>query len=114
MTPQMYERAAMELGRFQGKLYAEQPNVLQQLANLSNTNYLKDFYMKYRLWPEVYDYIRSDSCELPKKLCKMLIDIDKQADEIFARIERLPIVFCHRDFWVTNILCTHQEIGLID
>ena len=114
MTPPMYERAAEELGRLQGKLYAEQPSILQSLANLSNTDYLKGFYMKYRLWPEVYDYIRSNDCELPRELCKMLIDIDEQADEIFLHIEKLPIVLCHRDFWVTNILCTPERIILID
>ncbi|MCL2577962.1 MAG: aminoglycoside phosphotransferase family protein [Defluviitaleaceae bacterium] len=103
LTPPMYERAAKELGRFQGKLYAEQPSILQSLSNLSNTGYLKNFYMNYRLWPEVYDYIRSNDCELPRELCEMLIKIDEQADEIFLRIEKLPIVLCHRDFWVTNI-----------
>jgi len=114
MTPTMYERAAEELGQFQGKLYAQKPNILQGLANLSNTDYLKSFYMKYRLWPEVYDYIRSSNCDLPRELCKMLIDIDKQADEIFLRVSKLPIVLCHRDFWVTNIFYSPDEIVLID
>ncbi|MCL2405482.1 MAG: aminoglycoside phosphotransferase family protein [Defluviitaleaceae bacterium] len=114
MTPHMCTQAAHELGRLQGKLYATQPGVLQSLTNLSNTGYLKSFYTNYRTWPEVYDYIRNSECELPKELCKMLVDIDEQADEIFQRIEKLPIVLCHRDFWVTNILCTPEKIALID
>ena len=114
MTPRLCERAAEELGRFQGRLCAEQPSILRSLANLSNTDYLRGFYMKYRLWPEVYDYIRSDDCELPKEICEMLIENDEQADEIFLRIEKLPIVLCHRDFWVTNILCTPETFALID
>lgn len=114
MTPPMYERAAAELGRLQGKLYAERPSILQNLTNLSNTDYLKGFYTKYRLWTEVYDYIRGDDCELPRALCKMLIELDEQADEIFLRVEKLPLVLCHRDFWVTNLFYIPDEIVLID
>jgi len=114
MTPPMYVHAAEALGRFQGRLYAEQPSILQRLTNLSNTDYLKGFYMKYRLWPEVYDYIRNSDCQLPKELCKMLIEIDEHADDIFLRVEKLPIVLCHRDFWVTNIFCASDKVVLID
>ena len=114
LTPPMYERAAEELGRFQGNLYAEQSSVLQGFTNLSNTDYLKSFYMNYRSWPEVYDYIRSGDCELPRELCEMLIEIDEQADDIFLRIEKLPVILCHRDFWVTNIFYSPNEIILID
>ena len=102
LDPDMYERAAEELGRFQGKIYAEQPVVLQSLTNLSKVDYMKNFYLHYRSWNRVYDYIRSDDCEIPKHLCNMLIDIDENADEIWSRIEKLPIVLCHRDFgWQT-------------
>ena len=52
MTPDMYELAARELGRFQGRL--------------------------------------------------------------FCRIERLPLIFCHRDFWVTNIFCSGKKVMLVD
>ncbi|MCJ7842437.1 aminoglycoside phosphotransferase family protein [Lederbergia sp. NSJ-179] len=114
LTGDMYERAAAELGRFQGKLYAEQPVVLQSLTNLSKVDYMKNFYLHYRSWNRVYDYIRSDACEIPKHLCKMLIDIDKNADEIFNRIEKLPIVLCHRDFWVANIFYSDGKTILID
>lgn len=114
LTGDMYERAAEELGRFQGKLYAEQPAFLQNLTNLSKVEYMKDFYLHYRSWDRVYDYIRSDDCGIPKHLCKMLIDIDESADEIFNRIEQLPIVLCHRDFWVTNIFHSDGKTILID
>lgn len=114
LTPEMYERAAEGLGRFQGKLYAEQPDVLQNLNNLSKADFVKSFYTRYRSWNVVYDYIRSDDCEIPKHLCTMLIDVDDNAEEIFSRIEKLPIVLCHRDFWVANILYSEDEIVLID
>ena len=114
LTSDMYERAALEIGRFQGKLYAEQPAVLQSLTNLSQSDLMKNTYLHYRSWPVVYDYIRSEDCELPMHVWQMLIDIDEQADKIFARIEKLPIVLCHRDFWVTNLIYADGNFALID
>ncbi len=114
LTAEMYERAAEELGRYQGKLYAEQPDLLQNLTNLSKVDFVKNFYLRHRSWKVVYDYVRSDDCEIPKHLCKMLIDLDNNADEIFSRIEKLPIVLCHRDFWVANIFYSDNRIVLID
>ncbi|WP_042474200.1 aminoglycoside phosphotransferase family protein [Bacillus ndiopicus] len=114
LTGDMYEQAAEELGRYQGKLYAEQPNVLQSLHNLSHADFMKNTYLHYRSWPVVYDYIRSEDCELPLHLRQMLIDIDKSADEILSRIQKLPLVLCHRDFWVTNLIYADEKIALID
>ena len=114
LTCDMYEQAAEELGRFQGKLYAEKPDALKNLSNLSVVKFAKNFYLHYQSWKEVYDYIRSDDCELPKHLCKMLIDIDENEREVWNRIEKLPIVLCHRDFWVTNIFYSDNKIVLID
>jgi len=114
LTVDMYEQAALELGRFQGKLYAKQPTVLQSLTNLSHADLMKNTYLHYRSWPVVYDYIRSEDCEFPQHVRQMLIDIDVHADEILARIERLPLVLCHRDFWVTNLIYADGKIALID
>ncbi|MFB5762707.1 phosphotransferase family protein [Paenibacillus medicaginis] len=114
LTGDMYEQAALELGRYQGKLYVEQPAVLQSLTNLSHADLMKNTYLHYRSWPIVYDYIRSEDCEFPRHVLQMLIDIDEHADEILARIEKLPLVLCHRDFWVTNLIYTDGKIVLID
>jgi Phosphotransferase enzyme family len=114
LTGDMFEQAALELGRYQGKLYAEQPAVLQSLTNLSNKDFMKNSYLHYRSWPVVYDYIRSKDCELPQHVQQMLIDIDEQIDEILTRIEKLPLVLCHRDFWVTNLIYAKGKIALID
>jgi len=114
LTSEMFERIAEELGRFQGKLYTERPNVLQNLPNLSKVEFMKNYYLRYRSWNVLYDYIRSDDCEIPRHLCKMLIDLDNDADQIFNRIEKLPIVLCHRDFWVENIFYSDSKIVLID
>lgn len=114
LTVDMYKQVALELGRFQGKLYAEQPVMLQGLTNLSHVDLMKNTYLHYRSWPVVYDYIRSEECEFPQHLQQMLIDIDEYSDEILTRIEKLPIVLCHRDFWVTNVIYTEGKIALID
>ena len=114
LTGDMYERAAFELGRFQGKLYAERPPVLYNLTNLGKSDYMKSFYLRYRSWDKVYDYIRSGGCGIPAHICKMLIDIDENADALFDRIGKLPLVLCHRDFWVANIFCADGGVALID
>lgn len=114
LTGDMYEQAALELGRYQGRLYAEQPAVLQSLSNLSQAEFMKNTYLHYRSWPLVYNYLRSEECEFPKHVREMLTDIDEHADDIFKRIEKLPLVLCHRDFWVTNIIHTDEKIFLID
>lgn len=82
LTGEMYEHIAEELGRFQGRLYVQQPELLSKLTNLSRKDYSKKFYFHYRSWDEVYDYIRAEECEIPKYLCEMLIDIDERSDEI--------------------------------
>lgn len=114
LTGAMCERAAEELGRFQGRIYAEKPTALESLANLSRVDFLRNNYLRYRSRNELYDYIRTDSCEIPRHLCQMLIDIDEDADQVFGRIERLPIVLCHRDFWVANFFYSAGQIVLID
>ncbi|WP_217557184.1 aminoglycoside phosphotransferase family protein [Paenibacillus sp. GbtcB18] len=114
LTGDMYVKAALELGRYQGKLYAERPAVLQNLTNLSHADLMKNTYLHYRSWPVVYDYIRSEGCEFPQYVRQILIDIDEHAYEIFARIEKLPLVLCHRDFWVTNLIYADGKIALID
>ncbi|PYI57250.1 aminoglycoside phosphotransferase family protein [Paenibacillus flagellatus] len=114
LTSEMQERIAEELGRFQGRLYAERPDVVHNLSNLSKVEFTKNGYMRYRSWNVLHDYIRSDDCDIPKHLCSMLIDMDHHADEIFGRIEKLPIVLCHRDFWVANLFYTDRTIVLID
>ncbi|MCL2080522.1 MAG: aminoglycoside phosphotransferase family protein [Oscillospiraceae bacterium] len=112
LTGEMYERAALELGRFQGRLYAG--GAPGEIENLSKADGMKNFYLYYRSWDEVYGYIRSCDCEIPPHLREMLIGADENADETWRRVEELPIVLCHRDFWVTNIFYTDGGIRLID
>lgn len=114
LTAEMYERAAEELGRFQGRLFSQKPELLKNTANLNDVDFMKKNYLHYRSWNEVYDYIRSENCEIPKHLCKMIIDIDEHSDEIWKQIESLPVVLCHKDFWVTNIFYADGGIRLID
>ena len=114
LSVEMYERAAYELGKLQGKLHADKPPFLDQLSNLSNKEFIQKYYEKYKSWNVVYDYIRSADCEIPKHLRNMLINMDDQADRIFEEIKALPVVLCHRDFWVANIFLADEKIRLID
>jgi len=114
LTGEMYERAAEELGRFQGKLYVEKSSELQNITNLSGVDAMEKFYRHYKSWNVVYDYVRSDTSELPKHLCNMIIAADENADKMFRLIEGLPVVFCHRDFWITNIFHCAENMMLID
>ncbi len=114
LTAEMYEQAALEIGRYQGRLHAEQPDVLKSLTNLSHANLMMDTYLHYRSWPVVYDYVRSEDCAFPKHVRQMFIDLDANSDEIFERIKKLPIVLSHRDYWVTNLIVADGKIAIID
>lgn len=114
MTVEMYEQAAKALGRFQGRIYVEKSPALEGIPNLSEVDFAKRTYFHYKSWSEVYDYIRSQDCDIPKHLCNMLIDVDENAEKVWSRIEKLPIVFCHRDFWITNIFYGDSKIIAID
>ncbi len=114
MTVEMIEKAAYEIGRFQGKLYTCQTDFLQKFKNLSKVDDLKKYYLYCHNWKKVTDYIHSKDCEIPLHLREMLIWADDNSYEIWNRIEKLPVVLCHRDFWVTNIFYREGKIVLID
>ena len=114
LTADMYARAAEELGRLQGKLYAQQPPELLAIQNIGVADAMEHFYYHYKSWDVVHNAVRSDTGEIPRHLCQMIIDADESAEAVFREIKKLPLVFCHRDFWVTNILYRDGEIGLID
>lgn len=114
LTLPMYIKAAEALGRFQGKLYKNNSDILKQINNLSTKEYVKKFYLHFKSWKEVYDYIHADTCDLPKHLCKMLIDVDTHETEIFQQLDQLPVVLCHRDYWNENIFYLNGQTIAID
>ena len=114
LTPDMLERAAHALGRFQGRLYAGQPDILGRLTNLSDITLMKNRWQNIRSWQQLRDYIRSDGSGLPAHLRHMLTEAEANAEAIWRRIDRLPVVLCHRDFWVTNIFSAGGSTVLID
>jgi hypothetical protein len=61
-----------------------------------------------------YSYLRSKGCDIPEKLKQMIVDIDDRKDELFERLNDLPVVLCHRDFWIENIFFIDGTICLID
>ena len=111
LTTPMMEKAAYELGRYQGKL---QPDSLKSITNLDMADARETHYRHWKPKNLEYSYIRSSDCPIPKHLCDMLIDVDTRADDIFNRIKQLPIVLCHRDYWVNNIFFANGCIYAID
>lgn len=61
-----------------------------------------------------YNYLRSVDCKIPEHLKKMFIDIDDNMKIVFSDIKKLPIVLCHRDFWIENIFLSRGKVILID
>ena len=117
LTIEMLECAALELGRFQGRIYKQQPLLLQSNTSLSDLGEIDSMKNDYMQWgPETveYRYIRSKDCEIPEHLRKMLIDMDNKAETVFENIKKLPVVLCHKDFWVENIFYRDGKIILID
>jgi len=114
LTTEMLEAAAYELGCYQGKLYTQKPDCLNSITNLGDVNAVEDYYRHWKPKNVEYAYIRNPDCKIPNHLRDMLIDIDNRADTIFESIRKLPVVFCHRDFWVENIIYTNNGIALID
>lgn len=142
----MLEQAARELGRFQGRVYAQSER-LSQIACLGDSDFLarehqqwhRQLYSYENLVAEdcpipeflkqmlrdnqiqliagksfEYSRLRSSSCELPEHLKAMLIEIDERRAALFEQLKSLPVVLCHRDFWVENIFFSDGQIRLID
>ena len=114
LTPDMLEGAAYALGRFQGRLYAARPDILDKLTNLSDVLFVKNRWLQIQSWQALRGHIQSDTGGLPAHLRRMLMEAEAEADHAWQRIQRLPIVLCHRDFWVTNILGLGDSTVLID
>ena len=61
-----------------------------------------------------YSFLRSGECTIPQHLKQMIINIDDDMDSLFNEISNLPVVLCHRDFWIENIIYNDGKIRLID
>ena len=117
LTVEMLEIAAKEMGRYQGRLYTQKPIFLQNLSWLGEVDAMENYYKHWKQKNVEYSYIRSDNpsdCIIPKHLCDMLIDVDSKADRMFENIRKLPVVLCHRDFWIANIFYSDGNVILID
>lgn len=114
LSIEMLVLASKELGRFQGRIYQQSNQQIENVTNFSKLDFAKVSYLNYRNWPEVYDYVREKECPLPEYFCKMMIELDENSDELWSQIEKLPVVLCHRDFWNTNVFYQDGKIRLID
>ena len=113
LTVPMMEKAAYELGLFQGRLHA-QPSCLAGAANMRDVNARETHFRHWKPKNLEYSYIRSADCPIPKHLRDMIIDIDSRADDIFQRIRKLPVVLYHGDYWTENIIYANDTIAALD
>jgi aminoglycoside phosphotransferase (APT) family kinase protein len=146
LTVDMLERAAFEMGRFQGRLFS-QPEAVGALTNFGDAGYLRRDYAQWHTLNDnfeahlsehsplsdeqkqqlrdgtvtfregksyEYTYLRTDFCKIPQHLKQMVYNIDDNLDTLFEGIARLPVVLCHRDYWVENIVYNEGKIRLID
>ncbi|MCL2708264.1 MAG: protein phosphatase 2C domain-containing protein [Defluviitaleaceae bacterium] len=107
-------RAARAIGEFQGIIYRKNPAKLKKIKNLSQTTYLEDDFKQWGVDSREHKYLRSGGCEIPGHLREMLINLDACIDSVFERIRTLPVVFCHRDYWIENIFCGDGGVTAID
>ena len=113
LTTEMLVEISEEFGRFQGRLY-KNPEIFKNINCLSDIDWMKRFYGQWKPETKEYQYIRSKDCKIPEHLCKMLVDLDNNIEKIFANINKLPVVLCHRDFWIENIFYSDGKVILID
>lgn len=66
-------------------------------------DFMKNDYSQWKPETDEYQFIRSDDCPITAHLREMLIDMDNNAEIMFEIFKKLPIVFCHGDFWAENI-----------
>jgi len=113
LTPDDLERAALELGRFQGRCH-QQSEALRRLGCLGDADYMRRDYAQWTPDTVEYRWLRSGDCTLPNDLQTLLIDTQEQSDAVFRRLGRLPQVLCHRDYWTENIFAASGGIVAID
>ncbi len=146
LTIEMLEQAALELGRFQGRI-AKQHDELRNISCLGDSGFFAREFRQWHTQSFTYDFLisepcripgflkeklkngdiqlvdgksfeygclRSRACDIPENLKQMIMDIDDRKVELFDKLEKLPIVMCHRDFWNENIFFTDGVIRLID
>ena len=113
LTIETLEYAATELGRFQGRIFKQQ-DIMENINCMSKVDTIIKDYGQWKPETVEYRYLYSNECILPEHLRRMLIDTQQQAETVFAKIKRLPVVLCHKDFWIENIFLLDGEIILID
>ena len=146
LTIEMLEQAALELGRFQGRI-TKQHDDIRDISCLGDAGFLAREFEQWHNQSFSYDFLvsepcripehlkemlknsdiqlvdgksfeysclRSRGCDIPENLKQMIMDIDNRKDELFNKLNKLPILLCHRDFWNENIFFTDGAIRLID
>jgi len=77
----MLEKAALEIGRWQGKIFAApepEQKIFNQIKNLSDPGFLKRNFEQWHTQSMSYEYIISDDCKLPEHINKYYAENKEQ------------------------------------
>jgi thiamine kinase-like enzyme len=69
----MLEKAALEIGRWQGKIFAKpelSKYIMKHIKNLGNPDFLERNFSQWHTQTMTYEYIISDKCQLPSHINK--------------------------------------------
>jgi len=78
----MLEKAAFEIGRWQGKIFSE-PELskkIHQIKNLGDPGFLQRHFNQFHTQTMSYEYIVSDNCRLPKHIKKCYLENKERID----------------------------------
>jgi hypothetical protein len=101
-TPRRYERAAYDLGRFNGAYLVRQP--LPRVPWLSRNTARQFSAFAREMLPTIETY-------LPDVRRHPVIRFILDSDDILDELERLPLTFCHFDAGAYNLLIRHGQDG---
>ncbi|MBP7175549.1 MAG: phosphotransferase [Thermoclostridium sp.] len=73
LTIEMLEQAALELGRFQGRIN-KQHEALRKISCLGDTGFLEREFHQWHMQSFTYDFLISEQCRLPDFMKEMLKD----------------------------------------
>ena len=76
LNVEMLEKAALELGRWQGRVFAEPElsEAIRRIKNLGDPGFLQRHFKQFHTQHMTYDFIISDDCQLPEYINKYYIE----------------------------------------
>ena len=113
LTISNLEYIAENYGCIQARIH-KQPELTENIGCLRYNKFMENYYDFKRKQKELYDYLRSETFDMPVQYKQMLIETDDNKAEVFDKLKQLPVVFHHGDFHAGNMFLKNDEVVLID